>query len=255
MTGWNNIHEWRCISYIKNADFPASHLSFQGFISKEPTSAVLVKLCGSHLFTRHAWSSSDQWQPRGSMLQMLDRLIGKMFGVKEPVGKIGNALPVKQAYPMSSSPLYFVTHLVYLYGIYTVMSLTVYLFHNPYLGNRVVFHFPANSVGIELCVCKTGFWLGCIVQVSTSFDPFVLSVGYVWLTNFVYHVYQVYLINSNKNVPKWISSNFKFGSMILTPAIADHEIEVWKTPGYSTEYRNLQKSQAYATKAESEFEK
>lgn len=81
----------------------------------------------------------------------VDRFIGKVFGVKEPVGKIGNALPVKQAYPVSSSPLYFVTGLV-LNSIYTVMSLTVYLFHNPYLGNRVVFHFPANSVGIELCV-------------------------------------------------------------------------------------------------------
>ena len=43
--------------------------------------------------------------------------------------------------------------------------------------------------------------------------------------------------------------------MILTPAISDHEIEVWKTPVYSTEYRNLQKSQAYATKAGSEFAK
>lgn len=116
----------------------------------------------------------------------------------------------------------------YIYSIYTVMSLTVYLFHNPYLGNRVVFHFPANSVGIELCVCKTGFWLGYIVQVSPSFDPFVLSVGNVWFTHFVY---QVYLINSNKKSQGGYHqlANSDIESIIVTPSISDHEIDVSKT--------------------------
>ncbi len=30
MAGWKTNHEWRCISYEKLGDFPASHVSFHG---------------------------------------------------------------------------------------------------------------------------------------------------------------------------------------------------------------------------------
>ncbi len=99
----------------------------------------------------------------------VDRFIDKMCGVKEPVGKISNALSVKQVYPFIPCHQVLVSSIwnsyIYIYIYYLLIQHTythsclhsLKRFHNPYLENRVVVHLMILMVW-KLWAFRIGSW-------------------------------------------------------------------------------------------------